>query len=151
AAGGNGIEQAFLLEPHQGHPDWRTRDAEPLDQRQLGDPVAWLQLAGQNEVAQLQQRPHRLRGRAIPTLQHQRFHPVPVLAFSCSADRLGYILYTEMKESTAEADGSEGAMLRWGQVPSPGGKNNGHVRPHAPRSARWHDCRAIRPPRPRTS
>ena len=61
AAGGDQLQQALFLEPHQRHADRRARHAEALDDGKLGDAVAGFQLAGEDQVAQAQQRLDGLR------------------------------------------------------------------------------------------
>src|SRR5690606_32164815 len=51
---GQRLQQAFLLQPHQGRADRRARDAQALDQRQLGDARTAWQFAGQDHLAQSQ-------------------------------------------------------------------------------------------------
>ena len=58
---GKRFEQAFFLQPHQRHADGRARRAQALDQRQLGDARAGLELATQDQLAQPQLHAHRLR------------------------------------------------------------------------------------------
>ena len=52
AAAGQRFEQALFLQPHERHADRRARGAEPLDQRELGDAAAGLQLAADDQFAQ---------------------------------------------------------------------------------------------------
>ena len=61
AAGGKRLQQAFLLQTDQRRADRRSGDAEPFDQKELRHPLAGLDLAAEDELAQLQQRVHGLR------------------------------------------------------------------------------------------
>ena len=49
-----------MLELGQREPQRRPRDTEPLDQRQLGHPLPGRELAGEDQLAQMQKRPRDL-------------------------------------------------------------------------------------------
>ncbi len=46
------LEQSFLLQPGQRHPDRRPRHADALDQRELRDPRPRLEAAAEHQLAQ---------------------------------------------------------------------------------------------------
>ena len=60
AAAGEPPQQALVLELGEREPQRRARDAEPLDERQLGHPLAGRELAAEDQLAQAQQRPRDL-------------------------------------------------------------------------------------------
>ncbi len=62
AARRQGLEQAFLLQADQRGADRRARHRQPLDHRQLGDALAGLEFAAEDQLAQPQLRAHGLRG-----------------------------------------------------------------------------------------
>ena len=51
---GQGVQQAFLLQPHQGGADRRARETEFFDNRQLGDACAAGQLTTHDHCTQAQ-------------------------------------------------------------------------------------------------
>ena len=52
AAAGQSAQQALVLERGERQPQRRARDAEPLDQRQLGHPRAGSEFAAEDQLAQ---------------------------------------------------------------------------------------------------
>ncbi len=77
AAGRNGFEQAFFLEPDQRHAHRRARDAGGLDRLQFRDSFARPQPARKDQVAQRQLGAHRLGHGAIGVAFAHRLTPPP--------------------------------------------------------------------------
>ena len=65
AAAGDRLEQPFVLQSCQRRTDRRARDAEPIDDGELGDALARRQLAVENHLAQTEQRLDGLRDRRL--------------------------------------------------------------------------------------
>ena len=65
AAGRDGLDEPFLVEPLQRGPDRRARDAGALGDRKLGNALAGRQHAFEDQLADGQQRPDRARLAAL--------------------------------------------------------------------------------------
>ena len=105
AAGGDRLQQAFVLEPHQRQPHRRARHAGDLDRLQFGDALARPQLPGQDHVAQRELRPHGLRDRALGVAFAHGFTPRP-------ARVCGEVSRATMRSITRRAHIAPASMLR---------------------------------------
>ena len=57
AAAGQGLDQALLLQAHEGGADRRARHRQPIDHREFGDALAGREFAADDHLAQRQLRP----------------------------------------------------------------------------------------------
>ena len=65
AAARERLEKPFVLERHEGDPERRPRDAELLDQTELGNALARLESPIEQELAEPERRLRRLRVRVV--------------------------------------------------------------------------------------
>ena len=61
AAARKRLEEPFVLECHEGDPEWCPRHAELLDQTELGNTLARLECSVEQELAESERRLRRLR------------------------------------------------------------------------------------------
>ena len=104
AAGGDRLQQAFLLQPHQRQPHRRPRDARDLDRLQLGDAFARPQPPGQDQVAQRELRAHGLRDGASASRS--------LMAYSAAWTVCGAVSCATMRSITRRAHIAPASMLR---------------------------------------